>query len=57
MLALAGAGCAASNGPPPTPDTCASDRTLVCAYRMGKPYRCSCQSKDVLSEIFHEEVY
>jgi len=53
-IALLLTGCAGAPGaqPPPNADGCAADRTLVCAYRFGKPYKCACQSKDSLEEIF-----
>jgi len=48
------AGCTGMPGAPPPPNTegCAADRTPVCAYRLGKPYKCACKSKDALDEIF-----
>ncbi len=33
-------------------DVCGSRGTLVCAERMGKTYKCSCQSKEALRDLF-----
>ena len=50
-MLLAACGATPSNTLPHEA-VCDHGTTLVCAYRLGKPYKCSCKDKDAVREIF-----